>query len=124
MSKNLENKSIEWFDGKTNKFLIIATVVFTGILVKLAFLFIKAVSFYALNGGFSFAFDWSKNIFAQPLVTVFTLIGAVPFVLFIINQDIFPYKEHPHTVKGVILASAVSLCLFAIPFFFMMNPMF
>ena len=114
----------DWFKNMGHWLIVVATIVLAGILVKLGFLIIKAVSLYALNGGLSFAFDWSKNIFAQPLVTIFTLIGSVPFILFIVKRDIFPYKENPHTVKGIILASAVSLCLFAIPFFFMMNPIF
>ena len=114
----------DWFKNMGHWLIILATIVLAGILVKLGFLVVKAVSLYALSGGFSFAFDWSKNIFAQPLVTIFTLIGSVPFILFIVKRDIFPYKENPHMVKGIILASAVSLCLFAIPFFFMMNPIF
>ena len=113
----------DWFKNMGHWLIILATIVLAGILVKLGFLAVKAVSLYALSGGFSFAFDWSKNIFAQPLVTIFTLIGSVPFILFIVKRDIFPYKENPH-IKGIILASAVSLCLFAIPFFFMMNPIF
>lgn len=114
----------DWFKSMGHWLIVVATIVLAGILVKLGFLIIKAVSLYVLNGGLSFAYDWSKNIFAQPLVTIFTLIGSVPFILFIVKRDIFPYKENPHTVKGIILASAVSLCLFAIPFFFMMNPIF
>lgn len=117
-------KNDDWFKPMGHGLIVLATIVLAGILVKLGFLVIKAVSLYALSGGFSFAFDWSKNILAQPLVTIFTLIGSVPFILFIVKRDIFPYKENPHTVQGIILASAVSLCLFAIPFFFMMSPIF
>lgn len=117
-------KKDDWFGSLGHGFIVLATIIFAGILVKLGFLMMKAVFLYALNGGFGFAFDFSKNILAQPLVTVFTLIGSVPFALFIVHRDVFPYHEHPHTVTGIILASAVSLCLFAIPFFFMTNPIF